>query len=345
MDTLSLLILEDDPAHSEAIRRAFESSGQPSEIRVASSLQEYCEMVDARPPDVALLDLNLPDGDSHEALSLLSVDCPFPALVMTSMGNEKVAVAAMKAGALDYLVKSPDNFANMPRSVQRALREWNLHQARKRAEEALVEAEKKAEEKSALLKLILESPQGVVIFSLDREYRYTEFTNAHRETMRKIWGVEIAPGIVMLDAIRNPDDRERAKRYFDRALEGESLLVEEEYGDQSLSRIFYENRYSPLCDAIGNIIGLTVFVTDITKRKKAQEEASKLRAAVEQSANTIIIAGTDGVIEYVNPAFQSNTGYSSADNQDIAFLDSRHSAKENSPSAVAFLKIFRTFLN
>jgi len=277
---------------------------------VATCLQEYCEMVDARLPDAAILDLNLPDGDTHEALSLLSEDSPFPALVMTSMGSEKVAVAAMKAGALDYLVKSPEAFANMPRSVQRVLREWELHQARKRAEEALLEAEKKAEEKTALLKLILESPQGVVIFSLDREYRYTEFTNAHRETMKKIWGVEIVPGMNMLDVIRDPDDRERAKCYFDRALEGESLLVEEEYGDQSLSRIFYENRYSPLCDAGGNIIGLTVFVTDITKRKKAQVEVNNLRAAVEQSANTIIITGPNGVIEYVNPAFQSNTGYS-----------------------------------
>ena len=174
MDTISLLILEDDPPHAEAIRRAFESAGQPVEIRVASSLREYCEMVDARPPHIALLDLNLPDGDTDEALSLLSVDGPFPALVMTSVGNEKVAVAAMKAGALDYLVKSPEAFADMPRSVQRVLREWDLLQARKRAEAELL----------------------------------------------------------------------------------------------------------------------------------------NLRAAVEQSANTILITGTNGVIEYANPAFQKNTGYS-----------------------------------
>ena len=310
MNTFSLLILEDETAHSEAIRRSFESAGLPAEIRTASTLREYCELADARPPDIALLDLNLPDGNPLEALSLLSEDIPFPVLVMTSMGSEAAAVTAMKAGALDYLVKSPEAFADMPRSVRRALREWAVHQARKRAEKDLVEAERSAEEKTALLKLILESPQGVVIFSLDREYRYTEFTNAHREAMKELWGAEIALGMSMPDVIANPADRERAKRYFDRALQGENLLVEEEYGEKSLHRLFFENRYSPLRDAAGKIFGLTVFVTDITKRKSAEEEVLKLRAAVEQSANTILITDTKGVIEYVNPAFQKNTGYS-----------------------------------
>ena len=308
MNSFSILILEDEPAHVEAIRRAFEFAGLPAEIRTASSLREYCELADARPPDIAIMDLNLPDGNPQESLSLLSEDLPFPVLIMTSLGSEAVAVTAMKAGALDYLVKSPETFADMPRSVQRALREWGVRQARKRAEAALLEAEKRAEEQTALLKLILESPQGVVIFSLDRGYRYTEFTNAHRETMKMIWGAEIALGMSMLDVITNPDDRERAKGYFDRTLQGENLLVEEEYGEQSLHRTFYENRYSPLRDDAGKIFGLTVFVTEITKRKLAQQEVLKLRAAVEQSANTIDITDPKGVIEYVNPAFQKNTG-------------------------------------
>ena len=314
MNPFSLLILEDDPAHVEAIRRAFESAGLPAEIRTASSLREYCELADAHPPDIALMDLNLPDGNPQESLSLLSEDLPFPVLIMTSLGSEAVAVTAMKAGALDYyLVKSPEAFVDMPRSVQRALREWALRQARKRAEAALFEAEKRAEEQTALLKLILESPQGVVIFSLDRGYRYTEFTNAHRETMKKIWGAEIALGMCMLEIITNPDDRERAKLYFDRTLQGENLLVEEEYGEESLHRTFFEDRYSPLRDAGGKIFGLTVFVTDITTRKMAQEEVLKLRTAVEQSANTILITDKKGAIEYVNPAFQKNTGFSAAE--------------------------------
>ena len=109
-----------------AICRASEDAYQPVDVRVASSLQEYCEKVAARPPDIALLDLNLHDGNEMEALTLLSESSPFPVLIMTGCGNEAVAVAAMKSGPVDYVVKSPDAFADMPRTVRRVLGEWNL---------------------------------------------------------------------------------------------------------------------------------------------------------------------------------------------------------------------------
>ena len=86
-----------------------------------------------RAPDIALLDLNVPDADSVEVIAVLSKSHPFPVLVMTSLGDEAIAVAAMKAGALDYLVKSPDAFANMPQTVHRVLREWNASEYRRQA--------------------------------------------------------------------------------------------------------------------------------------------------------------------------------------------------------------------
>ncbi|MBM3306366.1 MAG: HD domain-containing protein, partial [Candidatus Aminicenantes bacterium] len=58
---------------------------------------------------------------------------------MTSFGNEQTAVAAMKAGAIDYLVKSPETFAQISHTISRALRAWNGLQERRRAEERLNE--------------------------------------------------------------------------------------------------------------------------------------------------------------------------------------------------------------
>jgi len=130
---LSLIILEDEVAHVNAVLLSFEDSDPPVEIRVARTVREYCEQVAERAPDIALMDLNLPDGDEMEALTLLSENSPFPVLVMTSCGNEAVAVAAMKAGALDYLVKSPEAFADMPRTVRRVLDEWDLFEDRRQA--------------------------------------------------------------------------------------------------------------------------------------------------------------------------------------------------------------------
>ncbi len=139
-DQIVVLLAEDEPAHREAIRRNLAATGARFEVRTANSLGEYLEMAAADPPDIAMVDLNLPDGRAVEVLTSPAESGPFPVLVMTSYGNEQTAVEALKSGALDYLVKSPEAFADMPRIIERSLREWKLLLERKRAEEQLRKA-------------------------------------------------------------------------------------------------------------------------------------------------------------------------------------------------------------
>jgi|GEM_PF-611171 len=133
---VNILLVEDDPAHASAIRRGLQTALPDVEVRVAGTLAAYRQTVAARPPDIAIMDLNLPDGRAIEILTSPPETAPFPVVVITSYGNEQVAVEAMKAGALDYIVKSPEAFDIMPCTVERARREWDLLMERKRAEEA-----------------------------------------------------------------------------------------------------------------------------------------------------------------------------------------------------------------
>lgn len=83
--------------------------------------------------DVVLTDHNMPSFDSGDALSLLQesrLDIPF-VIVSGSIG-EDYAVAAMKAGAHDYIMK--DNLARLVPAVQRELREAESRRARREAE-------------------------------------------------------------------------------------------------------------------------------------------------------------------------------------------------------------------
>jgi signal transduction histidine kinase/DNA-binding response OmpR family regulator len=129
-----VLLAEDDAAHVEAIRRAFQGGRAGADIEVVGTLGEYRAVAGSRPPDIALLDLNLPDGRAVEALSAPADAAGFPVLIMTSFGDEQIAVESMKAGALDYIVKSPETLSTMPRIVERALREWDLLRSRRRHE-------------------------------------------------------------------------------------------------------------------------------------------------------------------------------------------------------------------
>lgn len=66
----------------------------------------------------------------------------------------------------------------------------------------------------------------------------------------------------------------------------------------------------PVIDQNGNITAYTGIATDITQRKKAEEQVKKLSQAVEQSPSIVMITDLDGKIEYVNPKFTEITGYS-----------------------------------
>ena len=130
---LRLLLVEDEAAHAAAIQHTFETSEAETQIEVVGTLQEFRRRSADHPPDLALLDLNLPDGSAVEVLTRPPEAGRFPIIVMTSYGNEQVAVEAIKSGALDYVVKSPEAFAEMPHTVARALREWTLLTERREA--------------------------------------------------------------------------------------------------------------------------------------------------------------------------------------------------------------------
>jgi PAS domain S-box-containing protein len=185
--------------------------------------------------------------------------------------------------------------------------------ARKLVEESLRQSEADASKNNQLLRSIFESPRGIIIFSLDPQYRYTAFTVSHQEAMKSIWGVKIEIGMSMLDAILRPDDREKARLDFDRALQGEHFIIEEEYGNEARQRVWWENRYGPIYNEANAVIGLTVFVVDIAERRQADEALKKSEAMyqslVETSQDLIWQCDAEGRYAYLNPAWEQVFGY------------------------------------
>ena len=70
-----------------------------------------------------------------------------------------------------------------------------------------------------------------------------------------------------------------------------------------------QNAFAEFDDA-GELIQIRVYILNITKRKKAEEELKKLSRVVEQSPASVVITNQDGDIEYVNDKFCKVTGYS-----------------------------------
>jgi PAS domain S-box-containing protein len=140
--TISVFLLEDDQAHAEIIKRSLYNDSR-FRIRETDSLKNFRVQIAMESPDIVLADLNLSDGKAWELIAYPPESLPYPVIVLTSFGDENIAVKAVRAGAMDYLSKSRQNFENLPHIIDRTLREWNHILERKRTEEILRTAELK----------------------------------------------------------------------------------------------------------------------------------------------------------------------------------------------------------
>lgn len=103
----SLLILDDDAPFRTRLSRSL--AGRGFAVSAVASVGEALELLRSHPPAFAVLDLRLEDGSGLtvvEELHRRRPDCKV--VMLTGYGNIATAVAAVKAGALDYLPKPAD---------------------------------------------------------------------------------------------------------------------------------------------------------------------------------------------------------------------------------------------
>jgi diguanylate cyclase (GGDEF)-like protein/PAS domain S-box-containing protein len=145
----------------------------------------------------------------------------------------------------------------------------------------------------------------VIIFSLDTQYHYIAYTTSHKEVMKSMSGIDIEIGMDILECIHNLDSRHKARINFDRVLQGEHITVEEIYDDvEEHQKIWWENRYSPVHDLDNKIIGLTVFMIDITDRKQIEDvlrrNEARLRAITENAPDIIAEVDSQRRVLFIN---------------------------------------------
>ncbi|MTW19689.1 EAL domain-containing protein [Allochromatium palmeri] len=129
---MRVLHVEDNPVDADLTRRRLARRAPDIELEQASRLSEALEHLGTPGRyDLALLDLRLPDGSGLDALAWIRERrLPLAVVVLTGSGDQDAAIAALQAGADDYLSKGERTLERLPATLRDAWRRFRLAQTR-----------------------------------------------------------------------------------------------------------------------------------------------------------------------------------------------------------------------
>lgn len=180
-----ILVVEDEPDIRRFVRMALASEGH--EVFEAPTQQRGLIEAGSRRPELVIVDLGLPDGDGIGLIRELRTWSAAPVIVLSARSGEADKVAALDAGADDYLVK-PFGMAELLARVRAQLR--------RRAGEGAADATAFCFGDVAVDLARREVRRaGTLVHLTPVEYRLLEFLLAHagrvlthRQILREVWG-------------------------------------------------------------------------------------------------------------------------------------------------------------
>ncbi|MDB5306446.1 MAG: Blue-light-activated protein [Gemmataceae bacterium] len=294
---IRVLFLEDRPddarllAH-ELRRAGFEPSGGRAETEA-----EFVSLLDP-PPDVILSDFSLPQWSGLDALRLVRArGLDVPVIIVSGTMGEERAVAAMREGVADYLLK--DRLARLGPAVASAVERRRLLQEKQRAED----------EGRLLAAIVQSSDDAIIGKTLDGTI--TSWNPAAERLYG--WTAEEAVGRP-ISLIVPPDRRDELAGIMDRLRRGERVRHHETVRvRRDGSRVDVSLTISPVRDASGRLVGVSKIARDVTERKRWEEAVraseARFRALVENSWDGVTLLDADGVIRYASPATTRVLGY------------------------------------
>src|SRR5688572_1828110 len=261
---LRVLIIEDSEDDALLLIRELKRGGYDVEFERVDQAREMQVALNQKTWDLILSDYSMPEFNAPKALELLKatgLDLPF--IIISGTIGEDAAVAALKAGANDFLVKG--KFSRLAPAIERELREAESRRERRRVEEQL------------RYQAYLLSNVNDAIIATDENYLIT-FWNRAAESLYG-WSAEevlgkFGPDITKTD-FPTADRNEILRHIYESGLwRGEVTQVKKDG-----TRFYCEVSSLLLRDETGKVTGYVSMNHDITERKQAEVA---VRASEEQ---------------------------------------------------------------
>ena len=308
---LKVLLVEDSEDDALLLVRSLRKGGYDPTWERVDTPQDMEAALDGAGWDLVISDHSMPAFSSSAALELLRrkgfVDLPF--IIVSGQIGEDAAVAAMKAGAHDYLMK--DNLARLNSAIERELRDAEVRRSRRRARTALRASE------TRFRLMVEQSPLSTQILSPDGS------TLSVNRAWEELWGVTLdqIPGY---NVLQDPQLIDKGLMpYIREAFAGKATAMppvryEPDATIPSVSDVAHrwvQAYIYPVKDADGTIQEVVLVHEDITERRAAEEERrqaeKKYRSIFENAVEGIFQTTVEGRFMTANPAMARIFGYDS----------------------------------
>ncbi len=269
------------------------------------------------PPDLILLDVVMPKMDGYETCRRIKQSeglKNIPIIFLSSLEDSESRVKGFELGGADFISKP----VKKEELVARVRHQLQLRAMQKRIEEQNRRLKAEAHRLSKTQSALTESEQRfktlfgnikIVIGMLDLRGHYLQVNDYAFELFG--YSQQEMLALTCFD-ILHPDETAKHRQLLQRLASGEERYHEAEIRFRRKDGSFFwgSHTLSAITDNSGKVRGFVCFSADLSKRKASEEQLRKLSRAVEQSQNTVMITDAAGVVEFVNPAFTTSSGYS-----------------------------------
>jgi PAS domain S-box-containing protein len=268
---LRALIVEDSEGDAALITLQLRDSGYAPDIKRITTPEALRTALADATWDIVIADYFMPRFSGLDTLAMAKAcDPDLPLIIVSGVIGEDTAVAAVKAGAYDYVMK--DNLARLGTAVQHALQEAQAQRARRQAEEALRESEEmyKTLVKASPDSVVLTDLEGHLIYVSQRAVEQLGFGSADELLGRN--GLDL---IIL-------EDREQARDSLQRILQ-EGMIRNLEYTlvRKDGSRFIGEFSAALVESVHQRPKAFVITVRDVTERKRVEKA---LRLGIGQLA-------------------------------------------------------------
>jgi len=278
-EPIKVLLVEDDPNDAFLLQRAL-AKADPTRFQVerVARLDAALQRLHEKQFDAMLLDLSLPDSTGLSTLDTVRAQNPgTPIVILSGIDNEVLAMGSLQLGAHDYLVKGKVSGDSVIRSIRYAIE-------RQRAERKLIESEERYRT------LLASIPQR--IFFKDRNSVFVSVNAQFAEDA----GMTPEELVGKSDYELHP--RELAEKYGAderRVMSTRRAEVLEEMNVVGEQKRFVEVVKAPVISDNGEVMGVLGMFTDITERKRVEEEIRTLNRELENR-----VAERTGQLQTIN---------------------------------------------